>query len=291
MTQDNVNLLQRLSQLQGLTASESKLAVFFEEHYPAVAFANLAEISERNGLSHATVTRFVRRLGYTNFHSFLRALRDEVAQNFDSPLDRFASRPTQHDSPTPHILLQQQFEMGAINLQRTLEQTDKDSFSRIVDIVADTNRPLFLMSVASGNAILQYFYTLLRYVRGNVHMLDGDSSTLPHRVVDAGQNSVLFSLAIDRHPMDTLVMLRHFHSLNRETVLLTNRFSSPLLHYARHALFVHTERQSLFKSRCSVLVMLEAILAGVSSLHQADIDARYQMMDALSRELGVFLQK
>lgn len=90
MPSEKRNLLQRLASVHDATPSEKKLLDFFAEGYPQIAFANIAEISTRNGVSKATVTRFVRRLGYENFHVFIRSLRQEVALNFDLPRERHA---------------------------------------------------------------------------------------------------------------------------------------------------------------------------------------------------------
>ena len=281
-------LLARLARQDELTASERKLATHFEANYPHIAFANLAELSSRTALSKATVTRFVRRLGYADFHDFMRRLREEVAQNFDSPLDRHKEDEA-CGQREPDTLLRRHFESGKIDLQRTLEQADRDCFGRVLELLNQPQRPLYLMSVATGQAVLRYFHLLASYLRGNIHLLDGDTATLPHRIADADERAVLFAVAIDRHPTATFKLLRHFHALGSETILLTNRRNSPLLRYARHPLFVHAERQAVFKSRCAALVLLEALLAGMAAEHRQD-GGRYEVMDALSRELDVFIQ-
>ncbi len=288
MPSEKRNLLQRLALVHDATPSEKKLLDFFAEGYPQIAFANIAEISARNGVSKATVTRFVRRLGYENFHVFIRSLRHEVALNFDSPKERHAHE-TLPLTPARH--LKGCFDSGVIDLQRTLDKIDEATFAGVLALLADQDRPLYLMSVASGQAILQYFYTLMKYSRKNLHLLTGDTSTLAHEIVDIDKNAMLFALAIDRHPMATLTVLKYFHQQGCQTILLTNRHSSPLLQYAHHALFVHTEGQRTFKSRCSALVMLEAILSGITEQHQEAFDRRYEVMDSLTRKLNVFVQK
>ncbi|WP_337996787.1 MurR/RpiR family transcriptional regulator [Oleispirillum naphthae] len=286
MSSEKQNLLQRLPLVGAATPSERKLLDYFATQYPHIAFSNLAEISARTGVSKTTVTRFVRRLGYADFHVFIRSLRDEVVQNFDTPGER---RTAKAHVPAGHM--ETTFATGATVLERTLEQADADAFARVLALLADEKRPLYLMSVASGHAILHYFYVLAKYARRNLHMLGGDTSTLSQEIVDAGPDAVLFALAVDRHPMATLTALKHFHQLGCETILLTNRHGSPLLPYARHTLFVHTEGQSRFKSRCSALVMLEALLAGLVESDPEGFDVRYEVMNALTQQLNVFVQK
>ncbi len=121
--------------------------------------------------------------------------------------------------------------LGQHNLQQTQEQIDVSAFAAILALVSDPERPLFLMSAATGRMLHGYFD------------------------------------------------------------LLTKRRSSPLLRYAKHALFVHTEAETLFKSRASMLVVLEAIISGMETVKAPQKNARLNEMEKLFRELDVYLNR
>ncbi len=278
-------LLYRLARLRDLTASESTLALYLEGNFPQVAFANLEEMSNRNNVSKATVTRFARRLGYADFRDFSRALKEEVTQNFDLPFDRTAMSMEQEPSATPGDILRQHLEVGKVNLQRTLEQIDTATFASVLGLISDPKRKLYLMSVATGRTLLNYFYLLAKYHRGNISMLEGPDR-LAHEIIDATPSSVLLATAFDRHPTVTLSVLRHFHAMGCETILLSNRRSSPLLKYARHTLFVHTEAETIFKSRGSMLVLLEALISGMGARLQSGKGPRFREMERLRDEFS-----
>jgi len=285
---EDATLLQRLAGQGDLTASERKLAAFCEENFPRLAFGNLEQISEATGVSKATVTRFVRRLGYGNFHAFMRSLREEVAQNFDSPRERIPEDEAGLPRAAEHCL-NRHLEAGLASLQRTAAEQPLAELDAVMDLLSDESRPLYLLSVASGQGLFQYFHVLLLYLRGNVHLLTGDTSTIAHRIADSDPSSVLMGQAFERHTTIVLAMLRHFHQLGNETILLTNRRSTPLLQYARRKLFVHTESNTFFKSRSSVLLLLETLLSGVAARRQGHIKARYDRIDAVNKELHLHL--
>ncbi|MDR3073727.1 MAG: MurR/RpiR family transcriptional regulator [Deltaproteobacteria bacterium] len=279
------SLLNRLARLRDLTASENKLALYLENNFPQVALVNLEEMSVRNDVSKATVTRFARRLGYSDFKDFSRALKEEVSQHFDLPYQRTSISLEQDASATPADLLRQHFELARLNMQRTLEQVDDAAFADVLNLLSDTRRDLYLMSFATGRTLLNYFYLLVKYHRGNVRVLDGPDR-LAHDVIDAIPGSVLLATAFDRHPAATLSVLRHFYQLGCDTILLTNRRSSPLLKYARHTLFVHTEEGAIFKSRASMLVMLETLLSGMGARLQSGKGPRFKEMERLRAEFN-----
>jgi DNA-binding MurR/RpiR family transcriptional regulator len=289
-TTENDSLLTRLLAADRLTGHERKLADWFENSYPHIAFSNLEEISAANGVSKATVTRFVRRLGYGDFRAFSRALKEEVAQNFDSPAERSVLSKEQEIGAHPGELLRQHLVLGQRNLQRTLEQVDDETFATVLRLVSDPGRRLFLMSVATGRMLLNYFYLLAKYRRPNVCLLEG-TDRLAHDVLDAEASSVLLVTNFDRFPTSVLAVMRHFHELGAETILLTNRRSNPLLRYARHSLFIHSESETIFKSRCAMLVMLEALVAGMGVALREENVSRLGAMEDLFHRLGVYLQK
>ncbi|MDR0577247.1 MAG: MurR/RpiR family transcriptional regulator [Candidatus Accumulibacter sp.] len=288
---NNDPLLIRLLAIEKLTKHERTLADWFENSYPHMAFSNLEEISATNGVSKATVTRFVRRLGYEDFRAFSRALKEEVAQNFDSPVERSVSGRKRRIGAHPGDLLREHLTLGKLDLQRTLDQADDETFATVSRLVSNPERRLFLMSVATGRMLLGYFYLLTKYRRPNVCLLAG-TDHLAHEMLDAEPSSVLLVTNFDRFPTSVLAVMKHFFELGAETILLTNRRSNPLLRYARHSLFIHSESETVFKSRCAMLVMLESLVAGMGSAsREKDDDNRLNAMEALFRKLDIYLQK
>lgn len=83
------NLLDRVAQLDRLSPSERRLAELFERDTPQVAFLNLTGVAERAGVGTATVTRFIRKLGYPGFVAFMKAMRETTAEAFDPPISHY----------------------------------------------------------------------------------------------------------------------------------------------------------------------------------------------------------
>ncbi|MDR1935433.1 MAG: MurR/RpiR family transcriptional regulator [Candidatus Accumulibacter sp.] len=283
-------LLARLPAVDKLSGHERTLADYFENSYPHIAFSNLEDISTATGVSKATVTRFVRRLGYGDFRAFSRAVKEEVAQNFDLPVERSAQSKEQEIGAHPGELLRQHLVLGQRNLQRTLDQVDDESFAAVLRLISDPERRLFLMSVATGRMLLGYFYLLAKYRRPNVCLLEG-TDRIAHDVLDAEPSSVLLVTNFDRFPTSVLAVMKHFHELGAETILLSNRRSNPLLRYARHSLFVHSEAETIFKSRCAMLVTLEALVSGMGVRLREENANRLGAMEGLFREFDIYLRK
>ncbi|MBD1399628.1 MurR/RpiR family transcriptional regulator [Pelovirga terrestris] len=89
---ESKSLLERIRDVEKLTPSEAKIAEYLEQKYPQLAYETITTISSGAGVGNATVGRFVLRLGYKNFADFISLLRNELAQNFESPMVRYFGR-------------------------------------------------------------------------------------------------------------------------------------------------------------------------------------------------------
>lgn len=282
-------LLHRLAQLESMTPSEKKLAVLFRREYPQLAFDNLTGIGAKADVGKATVTRFVQRLGYLNFYEFSKTLRDEVASHMDLPLRRMNRMAEQEMSDSdPDEMFSRYLDTAIANLQRTKEMHSADTFRKAVDLLSDTSRTLFLMGAVSAEGLMSYFYILLSYFRDNVILLNGNASILGHRITRISPDDVLMAFSYDRYPKITGTTMRVFREAGCETILLTERRSSPLLKHATVPVFVDAEGPEMFKSRCAGIATLEALLAALTPRFAHVVPRRLESMTRLFTEFDVY---
>ncbi|MFC2570597.1 MAG: MurR/RpiR family transcriptional regulator, partial [Schaalia sp.] len=88
-----------------LTARELDVARFYEDNLPGAALLNLEEICRAVGVSSATVGRFARKLGYSDFRAMSRILRAGVREELSLPVERLRRM---HDdaAPSPQSVLE-----------------------------------------------------------------------------------------------------------------------------------------------------------------------------------------
>ena len=134
MAEESGDLYGRLAALQELTPTESVIAQYFEDDFPHLALENLDEISAATDVSTASVTRFVRKLGYASFRDFSRCLREEVAANFDLPSDRATRSP---ESDAPGAMWRSKMEAARRSIDVGLGALDGEAFDRVVEVLKD----------------------------------------------------------------------------------------------------------------------------------------------------------
>ena len=71
--------------LAGSSKRQHRVAAFFLENFEDAVFMSIPQLAEAAGVSTSTIARFPQLLGYRNFPSFQKDLRQEVKQQLRPP--------------------------------------------------------------------------------------------------------------------------------------------------------------------------------------------------------------
>ena len=279
-SQQPETLLSSLALAGDLTPTEQVLHRYFEETFPHLAMLDLDDIAQATGVSPSSVTRFVRKLGYSDFRAFSRQLKAEVAANFDVPSQRVGSAHTDAGESV--------FAPAAAALTNAEQVLDRAVFAQVVELIGDPQRPLYLLAAATGHPLLEYFGLLLRYYRGGITLLN-DGPTLAHELAHLPEDAVLLASAFDRHSKAVQTAMRIFRDDGHPVVLITNRPATPLRRFATHVLISGSHRSGTFKSRAGLVALLEALVAGCAPGRVDEEKATVCSVEQILDELDVFI--
>ena len=255
-----------------LTARELDVARFYEDNLPGAALLNLEEVCRAVGVSSATVGRFARKLGYSDFRTLSRSLRAGVREELSLPVERLRRM---HDdaAPLPRSVLEQRVGAAQEVLSGCSSAIDTEAFTRACELVGDADRPLYLGAAATGRPLMQYFGLLLSYLRGGVTILDG-TDHWAHSLAGLEANAVVLAATFDRHPAPVEALLRLAGQRGATSILLTNRRTGPLVPLADILLTTPLATQeAMFRTRVATLIVLEAILDAVAAEHPEHLRA------------------
>ncbi len=284
------SFLERFAGAGKLTPNEKKLARLFEQDYQALAFDNLETVSGRAKVSKSAVSRFVTKLGYSNFHSFIRELREEVAESLDTPLRRQERHRAQAGDGRQSFVAVHFAEVAA-NLRDTASRLREEDFARALDLLCDVRRPLFLIGCAAAEHMAGYFSLLLRNLRGNVTLLDGNICTLAHRMGVITADAVLFAMSFAQYPALTSNVVEYFRAKGSDVILLTDRHTCPILSRATLPLVVHADVTGRFETCCTAIAVMEALLNGMSARFPKNGSERYAALRDVSQFLHIFARE
>ncbi len=277
---ENKKILERIAHLERLSPAERRLAAIFEQQYRQMAFMNLVAIGEEAGVGTATVTRFVRKLGFSGFTAFMKALREEVSEALDSPISQYIRSPRGGGDAGADFFLREHFEGAAENMRRSTTSVDPAMFAKAVDLLADTRRQVYVTGGGTAQALAAYFSLLAQYFRDDVRLLEPNVGSLGQQLAGVRPRAVLLCIAYHRYSKISLKLMELFRRFGGSVILLTDRQVTPLFRLAEAPLVVHSKGgASMFSSRAAGLALLEALLAALMPHFRRTVPERFDRME------------
>jgi DNA-binding MurR/RpiR family transcriptional regulator len=185
-------LLRVRDALPELHPSEHKLAELVLDFPGEMAGYTATELAELAKVSNATVSRFVRRIGYSSFEEARRAVRDE--QSAGTALLRFTSRSQQGDGAVAS-----HFETSQQNLEMTYGGLDDTVIDSLALAMIAAPRVWFV-GFRAGQTFAQYLGWQTSQVLDNVTVLPRAGETLAESLASLSTRDIVVLVALRRKP-------------------------------------------------------------------------------------------
>lgn len=268
-----------------LTRAERQVAAALLESYPALGLSSITHLAATAKVSTPTALRLVHKLGYDGFGAFQDALRAELEARVSGPIDKRALRST--GAPGGHTL-NRFAEAVVANLQGTLTQVESEAFDSAAEIIADSQRRVFVTGGRITGSLAEYLFTHLQVMRPGVRQLGTAPGVWPHYLLDIAEGDVLILFDIRRYEtvLQRLAELAHGHGA--QIVLFTDQWGSPIAPLARHRFACRVEAPSAWDSTIALLFVVEALIGAVEERGWAQARDRMQMLESIFDQTRLF---
>lgn len=170
---------------------ERQLAEFvldFPGDLPSYAASELAKLA---GVSNATVSRFIKRLGYLDYEDAKRQVREERGSG--SPLYLASRRSAVEGRFNANL------ERSQSNLQRTFARLDAHSVDRIAKALLSA-RKVWVCGLRSSQSFASYFRWQLFQLKEDTHLFPHAGDTLGQYTASILKSDVVVIFAVRRRP-------------------------------------------------------------------------------------------
>lgn len=182
--------------LHDLSPSERRLAEFALDFPGDLAGYTASELASLANVSNATVTRFIRRLGYPNYEAARKQVRSE--KNAGSPL-LLAATETERSLST-HL------QQSQANLASTYRRIPEALLDEIAHAILGA-RKVWVLGFRSSQSLASYFRWQLLQIVPNAQIIPGPGETMGEHLAGIQQDDVVVIFALRRrvHGMDQLI--------------------------------------------------------------------------------------
>lgn len=182
-------------QLDQLSPSERRLAEFALDLPGDLAGYTASELATLAQVSNATVTRFVRRLGYESFDDARKHVRSE--QRAGSPLAMAATAPASEATAAHDDLVGAQRQQSLANIDATYRRISSTEIEQIAAAILAA-RKVWVVGFRSSHPLAMYFRWQLLQIVPSAQVIPGAGETLGEHLAGIGADDVVVVFALRR---------------------------------------------------------------------------------------------
>lgn len=244
--------------LHDLSPSERRLAEFALDFPGDLAGYTASELASLANVSNATVTRFVRRLGYSNYEAARKQVRSE--KNAGSPLLLAATETEAGRSLATHLQQSQN------NLAATYRRIPESLLQEIAQAILAA-RKVWILGFRSSQSLASYFRWQLLQIVPDAQLIPGPGETMGEHLAGIQKDDVVVVFALRRR-------VRGMNQLIEQMAVL----SSNVLHIS--------DQLSPEKSACRWTVRCDVQSPGVLDNHVAVIGLCHLILSQVMDSAG-----
>lgn len=275
---ENQSFLSRIrSSLPELHRAERKLGDFLLEFPGDLASYDAQELARLSGVSKATVSRFVRRIGFASYETARRAAREEQQSGSRHFLAHAESVPKEKQMATS---MQEEFQ----NVAWTFDQIDAANLDALADAIVGA-RKVWLAGYRISHSIAEYIYWQLVKVVPNVAIIPQAGESLGEHFIAMQPNDLVIWVALRRRMANTNPAIDELGSLGVPTALITDE-GSELDDRVRWHFRCRIETSSPQFNHASIISLSHQIVTRATLRAGLEARTRLRQIDEMNERLG-----
>jgi DNA-binding MurR/RpiR family transcriptional regulator len=248
------------TEYKAFTPSQQKVAEYLTQHLDDALILKANQLAKAAGVSEATFTRFITRLGFSGFSEFKREIGNFIIRG-NSTAERLAeSAKTFGISESVFLeILRGDIE----NIHKITNGISNELFEKAVGKLSSANS-IYLLGLRSSYALAFYLAFNLRFFLKSVTLIKPGIGDIPEQVLSAGKGDVLIALSFKRFTRDVVNIVEKIKRKKAYIITITNSHLSPIAQLADMSLVVETEIPTYIESFTAPMSLLNALITAVA---------------------------
>ncbi|MCQ2500044.1 MAG: MurR/RpiR family transcriptional regulator, partial [Lachnospiraceae bacterium] len=266
--QQSGSLFSRInSQYSSMSKGQKRLADFIMDHYDQAVFMTAAKLGKQVNVSESTTVRFAVLLGYDGFPQFHNALQEHVMTKLNSVQRMEVSYGRIEPTKILDTVLQSDIE----KIKMTLEQTDRDEFSKAVDMILNAEN-IYIVGIRSCAPLAGFLSYYMNQIVPNVRLVGASSyGELFEQIIRISEKDVIIGISFPRYSMRTLKAMEFAHNQKANVITITDSVHSPMNMYSSCNLIARSDMASIVDSLVAPLSLINALLVALCMKRQKEV--------------------
>lgn len=265
------------SSLPGLHPAERRLAAFLLDFPGDLASYDAQELARLSGVSKATVSRFVRRIGFDDYETARRAAREERQTGSRHFLAHAENIPTERQLATS---IHEEWQ----NTSWTFERIDTADLDALAEAIVNA-RKVWIAGYRISRSFADYLYWQLVKVIPDVAVIPQAGESLGEHFAAFQQDDLVIWIALRRRMANTDAAIDALSAQNLRFALITDEGSAPEDRAQWH-FRCRIETSSPQFNHAAVMSLCHQIVTRATLLAGLDARTRLRRIDEINEQLG-----
>lgn len=239
-----------------LTAAERRVAEAVLAAPQAVGFGTVAELARAADVGAASVVRMATKLGFDGYTDLQQCIQDDLTQQLRPAAERI--RETRGDGADDG-------DLEITNVRATIESADAIDRAAAIERIADTARPLVIVSGEASMGVAHQFAAQLHQLRDGVRVLQGSDVVVRRELALVPSEATAIVIDLRRYERWVLDAHEALHRRGVWSVGLTDSMLSPIAARSDVTFLISAASSGPFDSHVGTLSLLNLLASGAAA--------------------------
>ncbi len=263
---------------------QRRIANYITENYDKAAFMTAGKLGAAAGVSESTVVRFAADLGYEGYPEMRRALQELIKNRLTTVQRIEVARGT----IAGRDVLDNVLTSDADKIRRTLEDIDRDAFSKAVEAITSA-RTIYVIGLRSSSALAGFLGFYLNLLFPDVRVVNQSAaSEIYEQILHISTGDVCIAISFPRYSKKTIMAMKFAKDKGATVVGITDTASSLVAHSADIKLYARSEMVSFLDSLVAPLSLINAIVVAAAESSGRDLESNFENLEKIWAEYEVY---
>ena len=267
-----------------MSKSHKIIADYVLLNYDKAAYMNVGQLSEKTGVSEATVVRFSAEIGFEKFQHFQKSLKEYAKLKLTS-LQRIDLT---YDRITDENILSSVLNSDISNIKNTLSEIKSDDFKKAVDSIASAEN-IYILGLRSANALANFLGFYLNLMFKNVKIISSFSaSEIFEQMFRINENDTVIGISFPRYSKRTINALKYAKTQGANIIAITDGPASPIASNADYSLYARSEMVSFADSLVAPLSVINALIVALGAKKKNEVYENFENLEKIWHDYEVY---
>jgi DNA-binding MurR/RpiR family transcriptional regulator len=274
-----------------LTKKEDEIAEYILNNLTDACLVTSIELANRLNVSNATIIRFSKKIGFSGYTDFQKYLREHyyegsmaISNEITIPSERLK---LSYDKVKQSDLLNDNLKILEKNIHSISEKNSPVEFEKAINYIIDARR-VYILGSRARVGITEVMGVFLNQIIDNIVIHSTNSFTPFDTLASCNEEDCVLIFSFPRYSEVDIAAAKMANEANAKVVIITDKATAPIAHYADVLLLVSVDSNAFFNSYTPVLFLAELICTHVSRATFAQSEKKLERINKHISEFGMY---